>query len=103
MSPPPSDGEIGQLARLAGKLFIYAVTVARYILPENTPVNSNARLKTMLAPASQPSGKIGPNSRYKELDKLYKTILAMVFGSEGLEGEDIETIRTVLWTVVCAE
>jgi hypothetical protein len=45
MSPTPLDDDIQLLAKSSGKLFIYAATAVRYILPEKGCVDSSARLK----------------------------------------------------------
>ena len=43
ISPPPSPKQIEILAKRAGKLFIYAATVVRYIHPKMIPVKSSAQ------------------------------------------------------------
>lgn len=102
MTPSPSDDQIKRLARQSGKLFIYAATVVRYILPSNVSVDSDARLKTMLGTGSQGINNSRSTRKYKELDKLYTAILDAVL-NDLLEEQEIESIKLVLWTAVCAK
>ena len=55
MSPPPPSDQVKQLAKRAGRLFIYAATAVRYILPNGPIVNSTARLQTVLGMTTRPS------------------------------------------------
>ena len=48
MSPLPSSDQVEQLAKRAGRLFIYAATAVRYIRPARAGVDSAARLKRVL-------------------------------------------------------
>jgi len=96
MSPPPSEDNVKRLARRAGRLFIYAATAVRYILPNGATVNSTTRLRTVL-------GMITSSSKqHKELDGLYKSVLSAALNNELLEDEEIHCIRLTLWTVICA-
>ncbi|KAB5588539.1 hypothetical protein CTheo_8022 [Ceratobasidium theobromae] len=100
MRPPPKKRQIERLARNSGRLFIYAATVARYIFPDDIPVDSAARLKTMLmTKVERPKG--GSGKQYEELDQLYHTVLSMAFDKR-LEESELENMRRVLWTAVCA-
>ncbi|KAB5591856.1 Vegetative incompatibility protein HET-E-1 [Ceratobasidium theobromae] len=100
MRPPPKKRQIERLARNSGSLFIYAATVARYIHPGDIPVDSAARLKTMLMKnVERPKG--GSGKQYEELDQLYNTVLSMAFDKR-LEESESENMRRVLWTAVCA-
>ncbi|KAB5591966.1 hypothetical protein CTheo_4598 [Ceratobasidium theobromae] len=103
MSPPPSADQIEQLAKRAGKLFVYAATVVRYVVPDNVYVDSNARLKTMLAIDSKSASKDGHRKKYKDLDALYSTILTEAFNVELLEDEELDVMKLVLRTAVCAK
>ncbi|KAG8690099.1 hypothetical protein FRC11_013849, partial [Ceratobasidium sp. 423] len=100
MSPPPSPEKIQVLAKRAGKLFIYAATVVRYIHPKVISVDSNARLEAMLAEigASEPEG----DNIYEDLDRLYTTVLNAVFSKQLLRTEK-DSMQRVLWTVICAK
>ncbi|KAH7317476.1 hypothetical protein B0J17DRAFT_349465 [Rhizoctonia solani] len=53
----PSEDEIEKLTALSGRLFIFAATAVRYIVPESTPVDSRARLKIMLEVNSKSTKK----------------------------------------------
>ncbi|KAB5592222.1 Vegetative incompatibility protein HET-E-1 [Ceratobasidium theobromae] len=100
MQPRPTQSQINQLARNAGKLFIYAATTVRYIYPDDIPVNSFARLQTMLAIGSGCPNKGVSSKQYTELDHLYTTVLTTAF-DERLEQHELKNRRRVLWTAVC--
>ncbi|KAF8746787.1 WD40 repeat-like protein, partial [Rhizoctonia solani] len=76
MSPPPSPEQILMLAKRAGALFIYAATVARYIHPKVIPVDSSARLEAIL---NVPRATQDTTHKYKDLDRLYTTVLEAAF------------------------
>ncbi|KAB5589051.1 Vegetative incompatibility protein HET-E-1 [Ceratobasidium theobromae] len=100
MRPPPKKRQIERLARNSGRLFIYAATVARYIYPDDIPVDSATRLKTMLMTnVERPKG--GSGKQYEELDQLYNTVLSLAFDKR-LEESELANMRRVLWTAVCA-
>jgi hypothetical protein len=94
ISPPLPIDEVEQLAIRAGKLFIYAATAARYILPDNIRVDSHARLQTMLKAKTELSTK-----QYEELDRLYTSILDAAFNPD-LEEEERRVLEIVLRTAV---
>ncbi|KAL5640139.1 hypothetical protein ACGC1H_007430 [Rhizoctonia solani] len=98
MSPPPSPKQIETLAKRAGKLFIYAATVVRYIHPKVIPVNSSARLEAMLKATRTGDGRT--EDKYKELDRLYTTVLDAAFNEE-LGTEETNCMRRVLWAIIC--
>jgi hypothetical protein len=92
----PSPEQVKLLASRAGKLFIYAAIAVRYIRPDKGAVNHRKRLKTMLeAPGLQ-------NKAHVEIDKLYTVILATAMDDECLEQEEIDNIRLILHTAICA-
>ena len=96
MSPRPSSYQVEQLTKRAGRLFIYAATVVRYIHPNSRAVvDSAARLKRVLSLTT------GSGKQHEELDKLYTSVLSAAFDDD-LEADEIENIRLTLWTVVCA-
>ncbi|CAE6396550.1 unnamed protein product [Rhizoctonia solani] len=99
MKPPPLLQQIDQLAKRSRNLFIYAATVVRYIHPEDVHVDSNARLKSMLASIGDPRA-IAEN-RYEDLDRLYTTVLGAVFHAR-LDSTEKQRMERVLWTIVCA-
>ncbi|CAE6433698.1 unnamed protein product, partial [Rhizoctonia solani] len=98
MSPPPTLKQIGMLAKRAGKLFIYAATVVRYINPEVIPVESSVRLEMILMETKDPEEG---DSIYEDLDRLYTTVLNAVFSQPLARGEK-GRMKRVLWTAVCA-
>ncbi|CAE6450732.1 unnamed protein product [Rhizoctonia solani] len=102
MSPPPSPNQIETLSKRAGNLFIYAATVVRYIHPKVIAVNSSARLEAMLALEVTRTVDGHTGSKYKELDRLYTTVLDAAF-NEHLDTEETDFMRRVLWAVVCAK
>jgi hypothetical protein len=95
MSPTPE--QVTLLARRAGKLFIYAATVVRYVLPDEVEVAHHKRLKTILGATSGLQ-----NKSHVEIDELYTLILATAMGNKHLEIEEADNIRLVLHTVICA-
>ncbi|CAE6513127.1 unnamed protein product [Rhizoctonia solani] len=99
MTPPPTPKQIDTLAKRAGKLFIYAATVVRYINPGTIPVESSFRLETILMETKDPEAEA--DSIYEDLDRLYTTVLNAVF-SQSLVRKEKECMKRVLWTVVCA-
>ncbi|CAE6499619.1 unnamed protein product [Rhizoctonia solani] len=92
----PSEDEIKQLTALSGRLFIYAVTAVRYIIPQTASVNSRARLETML--------EINSNAVKKNsgIDALYSAILSGAVGNDELESHERNNILSVVWAVVCS-
>ncbi|CAE6458715.1 unnamed protein product [Rhizoctonia solani] len=101
MSPPPSAGQVTLLAKRAGKLFIYAATVVRYLHPKVIAVNSGARLDAVLKMiGSKPEADA--DSKFKDLDRLYTTVLDTAF-HEDLSLDENDSMRSVLWTIICAK
>ncbi|KAF8753933.1 WD40 repeat-like protein [Rhizoctonia solani] len=90
--------QILMLAKRAGALFIYAATVARYIHPKVIPVDSSARLEAIL---NVPRATQDTNHKYKDLDRLYTTVLEAAF-HEDLGEDEKGRIQHVLWAAVCA-
>ena len=97
MSPLPSPYEVEQLAKRAGKLFIYAATVVRYICPGDPGVDSSSRLQTVVGPIS------GSTKQHEELDGLYTSILSAAIDYKRLEEQEVNSILLTLRTVVCAK
>ncbi|CAE6479997.1 unnamed protein product [Rhizoctonia solani] len=96
LSISPADADIEKLARRAGKLFIYAATAVRYILPHGKSVNSKERLAIILAVNSK------SKERMSSIDTLYSVILTGAMEDDQLEDEEKHQIRLALWTTVCA-
>ncbi|EUC59178.1 vegetative incompatibility protein HET-E-1, putative, partial [Rhizoctonia solani AG-3 Rhs1AP] len=99
MDPPPSSEQIKVLARRSRNLFIYAATVVRYIYPEDIPVDSTARLESMLEAIM--TTKLVSKNRYDDLDRLYTAVLSAAF-DEYLDDDEKDRMRCVLRTIVCA-
>ncbi|CAE6470438.1 unnamed protein product [Rhizoctonia solani] len=100
MQPPPSLEQIELLAKRSRNLFIYAATVVRYIYPEGIPVNSTTRLQSILVAVGTPETTV--RNRYKDLDRLYTTVLSAAF-NENLDNDEQDYMRSVLRAVVCAQ
>ena len=96
MSSPPSSDQVKQLTKRAGRLFIYAATAVRYILPYGVIVNSTARLQTVLGMTTRSS------KQHEELNGLYTIVLSAALNNNALEDEEKRCIRLTLWTAVCA-
>ncbi|KAB5590979.1 hypothetical protein CTheo_5571 [Ceratobasidium theobromae] len=93
----PTEDQITQLATRSGSLFIYAATLVRYIRPSGDSVNPHRRLRSVLTIAPESTGK------YAEIDGLYAAVLKAAFEQHGLESEEAEDVRAVLWTVLCVQ
>lgn len=94
---PPTDEEIELLVERSGNLFIYAATLVRYIQPTSYSVDPQRRLRSVLAMTPQSI------SQYAEVDALYTVVLKSVLGEAHLDAEEVEDMRLVLWTVLCAQ
>ncbi|KAG8756033.1 hypothetical protein FRC11_005571, partial [Ceratobasidium sp. 423] len=92
----PGDADIQELAEHAGNLFIYAATAVRYIRPVGKAVNSKGRLAAILAIRTESKKQLSA------IDALYSAILTAAINDEGLEREEQDRMRHVLWTTVCA-
>ncbi|KAG9089286.1 hypothetical protein FS749_001451 [Ceratobasidium sp. UAMH 11750] len=91
-------GHIRQLSDRAGKLFIFAATVVRYVKPDHENDLWYDRLETMLSAQWSPGSKA-----YSSIDTLYTTILSAAQSRDELEPADVETMKQVLNTVICAK
>ncbi|CAE7116714.1 unnamed protein product [Rhizoctonia solani] len=94
----PSRSEIMELVNRAGVLFIYAATVVRYVGRDNFKGNPRARLQTMLDNSKQKS-----KAQTKDIDQLYQFILEAATNNDELEESELEDMKLVLHTVVCAK
>ncbi|KAH7327632.1 hypothetical protein B0J17DRAFT_215697 [Rhizoctonia solani] len=92
----PTNSDIKQLAKRAGKLFIYAATAVRYIRPPGRSVNSRERLRTILGANTEPNMILSP------IDMLYTVILTAAIEDEALEPKEQVCMLHVLWTIVSA-
>ncbi|CAE6450086.1 unnamed protein product [Rhizoctonia solani] len=104
LTPCPTNDQILRLANKAGRLFIYASTLVRYISPRGVRVHSKSRLDKILETNMQPLQTEGSQlgGLYKELDQLYRTVLELAF-AEALEVQELTIMQGVLQTVVCAK
>ncbi|CAE6444653.1 unnamed protein product [Rhizoctonia solani] len=93
----PTEEQIGALVQRSGNLFIYAATLIRYIRLGKRSSNPQKRLRSALEMISK------PNSMHLEIDSLYLSVLESVFDEEGLDEEEVEDLRLVLQTVLCAQ
>src|SRR5258707_170499 len=92
--PWPSEQELNELAKKAGKLFIWAAMAVRFIGDRQARRGPTARLRTLLDECLGPNNS--PNG-YVDLDILYKDILSQA--AEGLENECIEDMTLIIGTV----
>ncbi|KAJ1308062.1 hypothetical protein OPQ81_002128 [Rhizoctonia solani] len=90
------SSEIDRLTSRAGRLFIFAATVVRYIDPTNAAVDHRKRLTTMLRAHTTAEMRA-----YRELDELYIAILRQSIGEEGDEENQLR--RSVLRAVLSAK
>ncbi|CCO32148.1 Vegetative incompatibility protein HET-E-1 [Rhizoctonia solani AG-1 IB] len=97
MSPPPSTGQVALLAKGAGKLFIYAATVVRYVYPKVIAVDSGARLDSVLKTIGGVP-EADAESKFKDLDRLYTTVLDTAF-HEDLTQSEKDSMKCILWTI----
>ncbi|KAG8744063.1 hypothetical protein FRC10_010848 [Ceratobasidium sp. 414] len=89
---------IRQLAERSDKLFIFAATAVRYVRPNDTSDIWYERLETMLRAEWRTGSKA-----YHSIDTLYSAILSSVLSRDELEPADVEAIKLVLYTVICAK
>ncbi|KAH7341263.1 WD40-repeat-containing domain protein [Rhizoctonia solani] len=89
--------EIERLTVRAGRLFIFAATVVRYIEPYNHSADHAERLMTMLGTHMDSDGMA-----YRELDELYSVILSQALLNAKGNNREMELRRLVLQTVIGA-
>ncbi|CEL56893.1 putative WD repeat-containing protein alr3466 OS=Nostoc sp, (strain PCC 7120 / UTEX 2576) GN=alr3466 PE=4 SV=1 [Rhizoctonia solani AG-1 IB] len=93
----PTEEQIGVLAQKLGNLFIYAATLIRYIRFGKRSANPHKRLKSALEMISK------QNNMHTEIDSLYLSVLDSVIDEDGLDEEEVEDLRLVLHTILCAQ
>ncbi|KAF8733634.1 WD40 repeat-like protein, partial [Rhizoctonia solani] len=89
-----SEPDMIHLARLSGKLFIYAATSIRYIRRKGTTVDHD-RLESILRSST------GSVSRHLGIDLLYTTILDAATAEFEEDPEEQDQMCRMLWTAVC--
>ncbi|QRW17446.1 peptidase C14 [Rhizoctonia solani] len=89
-----SQHDLTQLAKLSGRLFIYAATAIRYVRQMGTMVDPD-RLEAILS--SSPSS----GYEHSDIDDLYTTILEAAIRQTGRNPHEQQQMRLVLWTAVC--
>ncbi|KAG8794901.1 hypothetical protein FRC12_020318 [Ceratobasidium sp. 428] len=89
--------QIQALADRSGALFIFAATAVRYIGLDKPSIDHQMRLDILLGVSSNPSSKA-----YRPLDSLYTAIVSAALEDDDLEPWDMENIKLLLHTVVCA-
>ncbi|CAE6496932.1 unnamed protein product [Rhizoctonia solani] len=94
----PSLVEIEKLVERAGVLFIYAATVVRYVGHDNFRRQPRQRLKMVLETTKKQGG-----AQTKAIDELYGAILEAAVNDDQLELEDIDDMKLILNTVICAK
>ncbi|KAH7340944.1 WD40-repeat-containing domain protein [Rhizoctonia solani] len=93
----PSN-QVRQLAEQSGRLFIYAATAVEYIEPDDPEADHGIRLASLLEMTSNQ-----PTPRQQKIDDLYVAILRTVFEKPNRDLVEIEHIKLILWSIVCAE
>ncbi|KAG8722014.1 hypothetical protein FRC09_006962 [Ceratobasidium sp. 395] len=93
-----SGQQINLLVKRAGKLFIYATTVVRYIRPSAARVNPQNRLHQILNSETTSSNKV-----YEPLDLLYGAVISSALENTELESWEAENVKLVLHTVLCVQ
>ncbi|KDN33884.1 hypothetical protein RSAG8_13024, partial [Rhizoctonia solani AG-8 WAC10335] len=89
------DNQLMDLAHQCGTLFILAGSLVRYIQPDNPRIDSNTRLQHVLDTSSNSElNKAG-------IDLLYTNVLEIAL--KGLVAEELDAVRVVLRTVLCAQ
>ncbi|KAG8689115.1 hypothetical protein FRC11_004073 [Ceratobasidium sp. 423] len=94
---PDHHNSIEGLAKQSGNLFIYASTAVRYIQPPGKSVDSERRLRQILAVGGDCKSKNG----LLGIDKLYSAILSAAIDDEDLDVDERDNIWKVLSTVIC--
>ncbi|CAE6422052.1 unnamed protein product [Rhizoctonia solani] len=95
MSSPLSDEQLTLLVEQCDTLFIYAVTLVRYIKPGDESVPSEDRLDSVL--------RLGSNADIDtKIDELYSLVLNNALQGD-LNIEEKEKVRSMLHTVLCAK
>src|SRR5258708_22619073 len=94
-SPWPSEEDLTELVKRAGKLFIWAAMAVRFV-GDHRGRGPTSRLETLLCKRVSP-GSISRNP-YKELDSLYRDVLSQAV--EDLESVSIEDMNTVIGTII---
>ncbi|CAE6387741.1 unnamed protein product [Rhizoctonia solani] len=89
-----SEHDLTQLAKLSGRLFIYAATAIRYVRQMGTMVDPD-QLEAILS--SSPSS----GYEHSDIDDLYTTILEAAIRQTGRSPHEQQQMRLVLWTAVC--
>ncbi|KAJ1304309.1 hypothetical protein OPQ81_005469 [Rhizoctonia solani] len=94
----PTKVQILKLAEQAGVLFIYAATAVRYIGYDNFQRNPSARLTDILS-----ISPMGDEKKHVEIDQLYTTVLRAALDDPNLTNKEVEDMRQVLHTAICAQ
>ncbi|CAE6529242.1 unnamed protein product [Rhizoctonia solani] len=95
MSSPLSDEQLTLLVEQCGTLFIYAVTLVRYIKPGDESFPSEDRLDSVLR--LEANAGIGT-----KIDQLYSLVLKNAL-QDDLNTEEKKKVQTMLNTVLCAK
>ncbi|CCO34299.1 hypothetical protein BN14_08394 [Rhizoctonia solani AG-1 IB] len=92
----PNASQIKELVERSGVLFIYAATLARYILPGDGKVDPQKRLRLALKMTPETVKGRG------QIEALYTAVLKSALEDEGMD-EEREDARTVLGMVLLAQ
>ncbi|QRV93672.1 hypothetical protein RhiJN_21690 [Ceratobasidium sp. AG-Ba] len=91
------DQWIKQLVEQSGNLFIYASTAVQYVGLEDESLDHQERLEVILG-----VGSYAVTRSHEQLNDLYTTILSTALEDKVREKREIERIKLVLYTVLCA-
>ncbi|QRV95394.1 Vegetative incompatibility protein HET-E-1 [Ceratobasidium sp. AG-Ba] len=89
--------QIKRLAEQSGSLFIYASTAVQYIGPNDKSLDHQTRLNVLLGIKPSKSSRAS-----KKLDDLYHMILSGALENDLNEQWETDSIKEVLYTVVCS-
>ncbi|CAE6509176.1 unnamed protein product [Rhizoctonia solani] len=96
-SMSPSLSDIEELAQRSGALFIYAATLVRYIRSGKRLADPRKRLRSVLSMTPEAT------KTHTQIDALYTAVLKSALSDDEMEADEVEDIRTVLRTVLCAQ
>ncbi|KAF5328763.1 hypothetical protein D9619_011562 [Psilocybe cf. subviscida] len=94
----PSEGDLENLVKQSGKLFVYAATAVRFVGGSPT-LNLNRQLTTLLGVKI---GHVPVGEPYRQLDGLYLQILESVF-AESSDVYYIQRFRRIVGSIVLLE
>ncbi|QRV96947.1 Notchless protein [Ceratobasidium sp. AG-Ba] len=92
-----TEEQVKRLAEQSGSLFIYASTAVQYVGLENQSLDHEERLRVVLG-----MNLVASTKSHKRLDDLYSMIVSTALENQEKEKWEMDAIRTVLYTIICA-